>query len=127
MNLKMRVLKDNFAIVKYSPNTVVPKWVFSEEWYSITRTDEELSIVCRDKEFPDGTVFESGWKCMAVVGPLDFGLIGILSTISGMLATSKISIFVVSTYNTDYILVKAHLLNDAMMTLRNNGIEIEVN
>ena len=88
------------------------------EFYFIGRTDEEISLVCKTEDTPVVTTErEDGWKGFRIEGVLDFSLIGILSKISGILAENKIGIFAVSTFNTDYILVKEENFDRAMIVL----------
>lgn len=90
----------------------------------IGKTDEELSVVCETSSIKDNTLKrEDGWKAFRVEGPLDFSLIGIIAEISRILAENKIGIFVVSTYNTDYVLVKKEDFANALKVLSENGIE----
>ena len=103
---------------------MVPLWVDTKNFISITRTEDELSIVCIDKNIPNEIKSEKGWRVLKVEGPLDFSLIGILSDISGILAKEKISIFVVSTFDTDYILVKEENLVNSIKVLSDNNINI---
>ena len=89
------------------------------------KTDEEISLVCKTCDVPSDTLErEDGWKGFRITGVLDFGLIGILSKISGILADNGIGIFAVSTYNTDYILVKEENFDRALKALSENGYEI---
>ena len=93
--------------------------------FFIGRTDEELSLVCRTACVPAETVArEDGWRAFRIEGMLDFSLVGILSKISAVLADNGIGIFAVSTYNTDYILVKAENFGRAMAALEAAGYEI---
>lgn len=97
----------------------------SKDFYFIGKTDEELSLVCRTEDTPQNTVErEDGWKGFRIQGVLDFSLIGILSKISGILAENGIGIFAVSTYNTDYILVKQENFGKAMQVLAASGYKI---
>ncbi len=94
----------------------------SRDFYFIGKTDEELSVVCRTEDTPAGTVErDDGWRGFRICGVLDFSLIGILSKLSTILAENKIGIFAVSTYNTDYILVKAENFDRAMEVLTDAG------
>ena len=96
-----------------------------KEFYFIGKTDEELSLVCETKDVPAGTAArDDGWKAFRIEGVLDFSLIGILSKISGVLADAGIGIFAVSTYNTDYVLVKAGNFEKALVELEKAGYEI---
>ncbi len=89
------------------------------------RTDEELSLVCPEEKAPVKTLRrEDGWRAVRVQGTLDFALVGILAEISQMLAVEGISIFAVSTYNTDYVLVKEDRLEHALRAIRRAGYEI---
>lgn len=95
-------------------------------FYFIGRTDEEISLVCLTEDVPDNTTErDDGWKGFRIQGVLDFSLIGILSKISSILADNKIGIFAVSTYNTDYILVKKDSFDRAMQVLSEAGYEVE--
>jgi len=97
----------------------------SADFYFIGKTDEELSLVCRTEDTPQKTIErEDGWRGFRIQGVLDFSLIGILSKISGVLAENKIGIFAVSTYNTDYILVKEENFDRALDVLAAEGYKI---
>ena len=96
-----------------------------QDFYFLARTDEELSLVCRTEDAPANTAArDDGWRSFRIEGVLDFSLIGILSKISGILAENKIGIFAVSTYNTDYILVKEENFESALQALGEMGYEI---
>ena len=97
----------------------------SADLYFIGKTDEELSLVCRTEDTPRCTTErDDGWRGFRIRGTLDFSLIGILSKISGILAEQKIGIFAVSTYNTDYILVKEENFERALSALSSEGYEV---
>lgn len=97
----------------------------NKDFYFIGRTDEEISLVCKTEDTPENTTErDDGWKGFRIEGILDFSLIGILSKISSILADSKIGIFAVSTYNTDYILVKKENYARAIDVLKENGYEV---
>jgi uncharacterized protein len=131
--ISLKKLDQEFAICKLSHQALlrqgfegqaaIPDWIWSSSLYSITKTTDELSLVCeQDKLIPQpGMHQEDGWKCLQVVGPLDFSLTGILSSIAQPLADNKISIFALSTYDTDYILVKKEKFTEAQTILKNNG------
>ena len=96
-----------------------------KDFYFLARTDEELSLVCRTEDTPVNTAArDDGWRAFRIEGVLDFSLIGILSKISAILAENKIGIFAVSTYNTDYILVKEENFDRALQALAENGYTI---
>ena len=95
------------------------------DFYFIGKTDEELSLVCKTEDTPQDTVErDDGWRGFRIQGVLDFSLIGILSKLSGILAEHKIGIFAVSTYNTDYILVKEENFTKALNTLSEEGYTV---
>ena len=97
----------------------------TKDFYFIGRTDEEISLVCKTEDTPVNTIErDDGWKGFRIEGVLDFSLIGILSKISGILADNKIGIFAVSTYNTDYILVKKENFDKALGVLKEAGYTI---
>ena len=97
----------------------------NSSFFFMGKTDEELSLVCETSDVPAVTVErDDGWKGFRIEGVLDFSLIGILSEISGILADNKIGIFAVSTYNTDYILVKRDNYKRALASLSDAGYEI---
>lgn len=98
----------------------------TRDFYFIGRTDAEISLVCKTCDVPGQTVArEDGWRGFRIVGELDFSLIGILSRISTLLAEHKIGIFAVSTYNTDYILVKRENFVRALDALESAGYRVE--
>ncbi len=96
------------------------------EFFSVTNTGEEISVIC-EKKYLDFDYIEANmdWSMFRVVGNLDFSLVGIISKISAILAENKISIFVLSTYNTDYVLIKKECIKDAKRLLSNNGYLVE--
>lgn len=96
------------------------------EFYFIGRTDEEISLVCKTEDTPVATTErDDGWRGFRIEGVLDFSLIGILSKLSGILAENKIGIFAVSTFNTDYILVRGENFERAMTVLADAGYTVK--
>ncbi len=94
-------------------------------FFFLSVTDQEISLVCRTEDVPaDCTDREDGWRAFRVCGILDFSLVGILSKISGILAENRIGLFAVSTFNTDYILVKKEDLANALRVLEESGISV---
>ena len=97
----------------------------NNDFYFIAKTDEEISLVCKTKDTPQNTIeCDDGWRGFYIRGVLDFSLIGILSKLSGILAEHKIGIFAVSTYNTDYILVKEENFEKALSVLSAEGYKV---
>ncbi|MBL8150788.1 MAG: ACT domain-containing protein [Blastocatellia bacterium] len=123
MKLKLLLLEESFAICRLALEAEFPQWA-RRGFFSVTKTEEELSVVCQQELVPEGTSFEGNWKCLKVAGPLDFSLTGILASIAAPLAESKISIFAVSTFATDYILVKEEKLVKTIEVLEMAGHQI---
>ncbi len=122
--LALQVLRGTYTIYRLSPATSLPTEVLKSSFLSVTKTEEELSIVCDSSLMLDAETSESGWSCIKVLGPLDFALTGILARLSGILAEADISIFAVSTYDTDYILVKADKLSETVARLSDSGYTV---
>ena len=120
--MELKVLNDHFSVCKIRDIKDVD---YSGDFVFFSKTDEELSLVCRSDLAPaDCVAIEKGWRGFRVQGELDFSLIGILSKLSSLLAANGISIFAVSTYNTDYVLLKEESLENAVAVLKQNGYEI---
>lgn len=122
--MKLEILDNKLKVVKLNKDEIVPEIVLKQEFYSITKTDEELSIVLDEDIDIQGDIIEYNWRAIKIVGILDFSLIGILSKISAILAQAEIAIFAISTYNTDYILLKSNKLEHAVEVLKQSGYEI---
>ena len=122
--LTMKLLKESLAVCRLEINEKIPDFATEGEFFSITKTEDELSIVCSSKAVPEEVKCEKDWRALKVEGPLDFSLIGILSSISSILAKNKISIFAISTYDTDYILVKENDIYKAISSLEEENYEI---
>jgi hypothetical protein len=109
--VRLRETPWRLAICRFAPDSALPAWVLhdSAEFWSITRTPHELSVVCSEDDLPPSVDehVERGWRAFAVVGPLPFELTGVVSGLTAPLAAAGIPVFVVSTYDTDYLLVKA--------------------
>ncbi len=122
--LTLEILTDELAVCRLPIEAPVPNWAWSGELTSITSTDEELSLVCAAESVPGTVTHTAGWRALKVRGPLDFGLVGILAGISGALAAAGVSIFAISTYDTDYILVGGAELEAAVKALSKAGYEV---
>jgi len=119
--LKLELLDDTFTIHRFSPSAKIPDGVFGEAFFSIVKTEEELSIVCRKFLILNSENSSQGWSCIKVSGPLDLNTTGILAKLSKVLAEEWISIFAISTYDTDYILVNADKATEAVAALNDAG------
>ncbi len=119
--LTLTIIPGRFAVCRLDAQEAVPAWALEGAISSVTRTPEELSVVCREAAVPEGVPSETGWACLKVAGPLDFSLTGVMAALAGPLADAAISLFAVSTYDTDYLLVKAATLDDAVAALTRSG------
>jgi hypothetical protein len=119
--LRMELMEGRYAVVRLDAGEPSPAWAAEGPFVSITRTDAELSVVCLEQAVPAGARAERGWRCLRVAGPLGFGMTGILASLAGPLASSGVSIFVVSTYDTDYLLVQERDLDRGTDALSRAG------
>ncbi|HEU4559440.1 MAG TPA: ACT domain-containing protein [Longimicrobium sp.] len=119
--LTLTLLADTFAVCRLDGGAVVPEWAWTGEVACVTRTRDELSIVCKADLVPEEVRRESGWRCLKVKGPLDFSLTGVFARIAQPLADAGISLFAVMTYDTDYVMVKQERLRDAADALMAAG------
>ena len=122
--LTLQVVDNEITIHRFSSDHKISLDQLTSSFLSITRTDDELSIACDSTIKLPSKLAESGWKSLKVLGPLDFSLTGILANISRILAEASISIFAISTYDTDYILVKSETLSTAITALKSNDYHI---
>jgi uncharacterized protein len=118
--LHLSLLRERLAVCRLAPDAPLPGWA-GGEFTSITRTPQELSIVCAQARVPQNIQAERGWRALKVDGTLDFGLTGILASLASPLAAAGISIFALSTFDTDYLLIKEDRLDQAIDSLRSAG------
>jgi hypothetical protein len=123
--LKLVLLPGLYAVCRLHKDASVPAWASPGEFLSITRTAEELSVVCSQNLVPDDVRCERGWRCLRVAGTMDFSMIGVVASLVTPLAEAGIGIFVVSTFDTDYLLVKEGEIERAMAALRAAGQKVE--
>jgi len=121
--LTFEVLDADFTVHRLKPEASPPQAVFSSCFYALTRTETELSIVCASDLVVGSERAEAGWSCLKVLGPLDFSLTGVLAGLTTALADAGISVFALSTYDTDYMLVKTASLAHAVQTLQAAGYD----
>ena len=127
--LVLSILPGSYAVCRLPAGDDPPGWATArqagaEAFLSVTRTSDELSIVCRQELVPAGLRSEPGWRCLKVQGPFAFTEVGIVASLASALAREGVSLFVVSTYDTDYLLVKAETLDRAVMVLSREGHEV---
>ncbi|MFW6034999.1 MAG: ACT domain-containing protein [Halothermotrichaceae bacterium] len=117
-SLTLILLQEKFAVCRQDNKLPIPMWVLkSRDFYSITRTHDEMSIVCIQASLPAGVEAEEDWRTFKVEGPLDFSMTGVISSLTDPLAKNEISVFVISTYETDYIMVKEEDIEKAVQIL----------
>ena len=122
--MKLKILPDHLTVCKAAEIAAID---LGAPFFFIGKTDEELSLVCRTEDTPEHTTErDDGWRGFRIEGVLDFSLVGILSKLSAILAENQIGIFALSTYNTDYILVKKENLPKAMEVLQAAGYKVTV-
>jgi len=120
--MELKIINKEFAVCKLKGLENIK---FTDEYYFIGKTDEEISLVCEESSIPvDCIDYEKGWRAFKIQGILDFSLVGILLGISVILAKNDISIFAISTFNTDYILVNEENYIQAIDVLRKNEYDI---
>jgi len=120
--MKLKKIEHKLTVCKVADISDID---MAADFYFIGKTDEEISLVCRTEDTPSGTTErDDGWRGFRIQGMLDFSLIGILSKLSGILAEQKIGIFAVSTYKTDYILVKEENFERALEVLTTEGYTV---
>ena len=123
--MKLYALDELYAVVRCDPDAALPEWMGRGHFWSATRSDSELSIVCLQDDVPRDASAERGWCALEVAGPLDFSLTGVVAALVTPLADAEIPIFVLSTFETDYILVRERDLPQAVEALTAAGHEID--
>ena len=123
--LVLSVLFETFTIHKLSPDASIPEEIMKSNFYSVSKTENELSVICSEVIEVQSLQNSKGCTCIKVKGPLDFNLTGILAGISDILAKENISIFAISTFDTDYILVRSQDLYSAINKLSKADYKFE--
>ncbi len=122
--LLLRLLPGRLAVCRLEAGQPVPAWALSSAFLSVTRTETELSIVCAEARVPDQARAERGFRAFQVAGPLEFALTGVLESLLDPLARASIPVFVLSTYDTDYVLVREEDRRRSSDALRRAGHRI---
>jgi len=126
MKLKFRWLMDGtYAIVRLAPDAPAPQWATKGLFTSISRSVEELSIVCPAENLPQDVETQHRWQCFKLEGPFPFSMTGVLLSFIEPLSSNGIPIFAVSTYDTDYVLIQEEWVGAALTALQNAGHELE--
>ena len=123
MALRLSIVPGTYAVCRLAPDASLPDWIRGA-FTSITRTPDELSIVCDDDAVPARIKAERGWHTMRIEGPIPFEMVGVASALITPLAEAGISIFLVSTFDTDYLLVKDETFARAVDVLRASGYDV---
>jgi hypothetical protein len=119
--LRLSVREGRFAVARLPREEPLPAWAVEGRFVSITRTEDELSVVCTEERVPREVKAERGWRLLKVEGPFDFSQTGVLASLAEPLAGASISIFVLCTYDTDHLFVKDRDLEAATAALRASG------
>ena len=117
----LTVLGERLSICRLDASEEVPVWATGSSFFSVTRTRDELSVVCPEDVVPEGISRERGWRAFRLEGTFDLSMVGVLASVASPLAEAGASIFVVSTFDTDYVLVREEQLDLAVDTLRASG------
>ncbi len=120
----LSMLEETFAVCRLDARAGIPGWVTVAGFCSVTRTKDELSVVCPMEYVPNKMKFERGWRALKMEGPLDFSLVGVLAGILSSLAEAGVPIFAISTHDTDYVLVKEESHDCAIAALRRQGYDV---
>jgi uncharacterized protein len=123
--VKLLTLDELYAIVRLDPDSDLPDWLRAGSFWSATRSDSELSLVCREADVPAEASAERGWCALEVAGPLDFSLTGVVASLCSPLADAEVPIFVLSTFETDYLLVREHDLHRSVEALAAAGHHVD--
>jgi len=122
--LKLSLLDGMYAICAFESDTPIPDWAVTASLCSITRTKKELTVVCPQNIIPAGIKHDHGWRCFRIDGSFDLNQIGVISSLAAPLAQAGISIFVVSSYDTDYIMVNEEKVEQAIAVISGDGHSI---
>ena len=123
-SLRLSVVGERLAVCRFEPQAEIPRWATSAPFFCVTLTPDELSVLCPERNVPAGTTCEAGWRAFKLEGTFGFGLVGVLASVAAPLAESGVGgvgILAISTYDTDYVLVKEKQLGLAMAALREQG------
>ncbi len=120
-HLELSLLPQRFAISRLAANAPIPAWATDSPFFSLTRTDDELSVVCEFARVPAGVQSQPGWRVFKVHGPFVLTEIGVLSSLATPLTKAKLSLFAISTFDTDYLLVASETLSAAIAALERAG------
>ncbi|HEY8322884.1 MAG: ACT domain-containing protein [Ktedonobacterales bacterium] len=122
--LTLTLAPERFAVCRLAPDAPIPPLPLGRSLLALALTSDELSLVLPEDSAPEGATIEGGWRALRVAGPLDFGLTGVLASLAQPLADARLSLFAISTFDTDYLLVRDATLSEALAALRAAGHHI---
>jgi len=120
-SLTLLTLDGAFAVCRLGSDATVPSWATSGSFFSITRSPDELSVLCSENAVPSHVKAERGWRCLRVGGVIPFSDVGVIASLAAPLAEAEISTFTISTFDTDYLLVKESDFKKAHAVLQSAG------
>ena len=123
--LNLSLLPPRYAVCQLHPDKHIPYWALLGDFVSLTRTPEELSIVCQQDNVPENVEAERGWRCVQVQGAFDFSISGVNASLAVPLANAEISVLAIATYATDYLLIKEENIERALLVLEQAGHSID--
>ncbi len=122
--LRLTLLDGHMSVCRLAPTSEIPDWAVTGGFFSVTRTADELSVLCPNEAIPEDVRCERGWRALKLEGPFEFSEVGILASVTVPLAEAGVGIFAVSTFDTDYVLVKEEQLESAVAALRGLGHKV---
>jgi hypothetical protein len=123
--LSLSLLPPKYAVCQLHPDKHIPYWALLGDFVSLTRTPEELSIVCQQDNVPEDIEAERGWRCVQVQGAFDFSVAGVNASLAVPLANADISVLAIATFATDYLLIKEEKVERALLVLEQAGHSID--
>jgi hypothetical protein len=124
--LRLLPIEGSFAVCRLPAGSAIPEWATRGSLSSVTRTPDELSVVCEATAVPEGVTCERGWRCLRVAGAMPFTLVGVLAALTTPVAAAGVGVFALSTFDTDYLLVKEGDFARAVAALRAAGHAVEL-
>jgi hypothetical protein len=124
--LRLLAITGTFTVCKLPLTATIPEWATGGSLFSVTRTADELSVVCAEAVVPKDVTCERGWRCLRVAGAMPFTLVGVLAALTAPVAKAGVGVFALSTFDTDYLLVKEVDFERAVAALRAAGHVVEL-
>lgn len=125
LQIALTIIDGSFSIHRLSSDAAIPADVLQQTFFAVLRSDTELSLVCSSSVPVESQRVSTGWACLKVAGPLDFNLTGIIAAISSALSAASVPVFIVSSFDTDYVLVRHTDLDQAVAALRAGGMKCD--